>query len=84
MLVRNFLFWLQSFWCMVDIPFLHRPPFFSLHTWGLVDNNCVAKVLLMSSALQGLRLAVHGKIQPRLTLRLYFTMKPCMQVHETF
>jgi hypothetical protein len=46
---------------MVDIPFLHRPPFFSLHTWGLVDNNCVAKVLLMSSALQGLRLAVHRK-----------------------
>ena len=61
MLVRNFLFWLQSFWCTVDISFLHRPPFFSLHTWGLVDNNCVAKVLLMSSALQGLRLAVHRK-----------------------
>lgn len=39
---------------MVDIP-----PFFSLHTWGLVDKNCVAKVLLMPSVLQGLRLMVH-------------------------
>lgn len=61
MLVCNFLFWLQSFCYTVDIPSLHPSPFFSLHTWGLVDKNCVAKVLLMPSALQGLRLAVHRK-----------------------
>lgn len=72
MLVRTFLFWLQSFWCTVDIPSLHRPPFFSLHTWGLVDNNCVAKVLLMSSALQGLRLAVHRKISTSVDTEVVF------------
>lgn len=61
MLVRNFLFWLQSFCYTVGIPSLHPSPFLSLHTWGLVDKNCVAKVLLMPSALQGLRLTVHRK-----------------------
>ena len=61
MLVRDFLFWLQSFCYTVDIPPLYRLPFFSLHTWGLVDKNCVAKVLLMPSVLQGLRLTVHRK-----------------------
>ena len=72
MLVRTFLFWLQSFWCMVDIPFLHRPPFFSLHTWGLVDNNCVAKVLLMSSALQGRALRFIGKISTSVYTEVVF------------
>lgn len=61
MLVRHVLFWLQSFCYTVDILSLHPSPFFSLHTWGLVDKNCVAKVLLMPSALQGLRLTVHWK-----------------------